>query len=58
MPVYYPRLVASGSTYCYADASSCYLEAPSPEAIREAAAKLGIPADVIVEVDQWVPAVH
>jgi hypothetical protein len=32
----------------------CLYEAPSPEAIREAAARLGIPADVIIEVDQVV----
>ena len=30
----------------------CLYEAPSPEALREAAARIGIPADVIVEVDQ------
>ena len=30
----------------------CLYEAPNPEAIREAAARLGIPADVIVPVDQ------
>jgi hypothetical protein len=36
--------------------TSCLYEAPNPEAIREAAARLGIPADVIVEVDQYVPA--
>jgi polyisoprenyl-teichoic acid--peptidoglycan teichoic acid transferase len=30
MPVYYPRLIADGSSYCYDDASNCYLEAPSP----------------------------
>ena len=34
----------------------CLYEAPNPEAIRQAAARLGIPADVIVEVDQYVPA--
>jgi hypothetical protein len=28
----------------------CLYEAPNPEAIRAAAARLGIPADVIVEV--------
>lgn len=33
----------------------CLYEAPSPEAIREAAARLGIPADVIVEVDEFHP---
>jgi hypothetical protein len=32
----------------------CLYEAPSPEAIREAAARLGIPADVIIEVQQVV----
>ena len=36
----------------------CLYEAPSPEAIREAAAKLGIPADVIVEVDQYIPTLR
>ena len=30
----------------------CLYEAPNPEAIREAAARLGIPADVVVAVDQ------
>jgi hypothetical protein len=30
MPVYYPRLIANGSSYCYDDTSNCYLEAPSP----------------------------
>ncbi len=30
MPVYYPRVLAAGSTYCYDDGSNCYLEAPSP----------------------------
>lgn len=29
----------------------CLYEAPSPEAIRRAAARAGLPADVIVEVD-------
>ncbi len=33
----------------------CLYEAPSPEAIIEAAARLGIPADVIVAVDQIGP---
>ena len=33
----------------------CLYEAPNPEAIREAAARLGIPADVIVEVDTRSP---
>jgi hypothetical protein len=33
----------------------CLYEAPSPEAIRDAAARLGIPADVIVPVDQIDP---
>ena len=33
----------------------CLYEAPNPEAIREAAARLGIPADVIVEVEQLMP---
>jgi hypothetical protein len=32
----------------------CLYEAPNPEAIREAAARLGIPADVIIEVDQII----
>jgi hypothetical protein len=35
----------------------CLYEAPNAEAIREAAARLGIPADVIVEVDQYTPSV-
>ena len=30
----------------------CLYEAPNPEAFREAAARLGIPADVIVEVNE------
>ena len=33
----------------------CLYEAPSSEAIAEAAARLGIPADVIVAVDQMGP---
>ena len=34
----------------------CLYEAPSPEAIREAARRLGVPADEIVEVsDQFSP---
>ncbi len=33
----------------------CLYEAPNPEAIRAAAARLGIPADVIIEVDQVMP---
>ena len=33
----------------------CLYEAPNEEAIREAAARLGIPADVIVAVDQITP---
>jgi hypothetical protein len=33
----------------------CLYEAPNPEAIREAAARLGIPADVVVSVDQIGP---
>ena len=35
----------------------CLYEAPNPEAIREAAARLGIPADEIVPVEQLGPAV-
>jgi Nickel responsive protein SCO4226-like len=30
----------------------CLYEAPSPEAIRTAAARAGLPADVVVEVNQ------
>jgi hypothetical protein len=30
----------------------CLYEAPNPEAIREAARKLGVPADVIVELGE------
>jgi hypothetical protein len=33
----------------------CLYEAPSAEAIREAAARLGIPADVIVPVEEFGP---
>lgn len=33
----------------------CLYEAPNPEAILEAAARLGIPADVIVAVEQFGP---
>ncbi|KZS80311.1 DUF4242 domain-containing protein [Mycobacterium persicum] len=32
----------------------CLYEAPSPEAIRTAASRAGLPADVIVEVSQRV----
>jgi hypothetical protein len=35
----------------------CLYEAPNPEAIREAAARLGMPADVIILVDQVTPPV-
>ena len=35
--------------------SYCLYEAPSAEAIREAAARAGMPADVIVAVDQVGP---
>jgi Protein of unknown function (DUF4242) len=35
--------------------SYCLYEAPSPEAIREAAARAGMPADVIVPVEQFIP---
>jgi hypothetical protein len=35
--------------------SYCLYEAPSPEAIRDAAQRAGLPADVIVEVDQYRP---
>ena len=33
----------------------CLYEAPSAEAIRAAAARLGIPADVVVAVEQFGP---
>ena len=33
----------------------CLYEAPNPEAIREAAARLGLPADVIVAVEEFGP---
>jgi hypothetical protein len=33
----------------------CLYEAPSPEAIREAARRAGLPADVIVEVSEIRP---
>lgn len=35
--------------------SYCLYEAPSASAIREAAARAGIPADVVVPVEQYVP---
>ncbi len=34
----------------------CLYEAPNPEALREAAARAGIPADVIVEVAEVIQA--
>jgi hypothetical protein len=36
----------------------CLYEAPSPEAIRAAAERLGIPADVITPVEQLDPALR
>ena len=33
----------------------CLYEAPNPEAIIEAAARLGIPADVVIAVEQFGP---
>lgn len=33
----------------------CLYEAPNPEALREAAARLGIPADAVVPVDEIGP---
>lgn len=33
----------------------CLYEAPNADALREAAARLGIPADVIVPVEQFGP---
>jgi polyisoprenyl-teichoic acid--peptidoglycan teichoic acid transferase len=30
MPVYYPRMITSGSQYCQSDTSLCYVEIPSP----------------------------
>ena len=36
----------------------CLYEAPNPEAIREAAERLGIPADVITPVEQIDPALR
>ena len=33
----------------------CLYEAPNAEAIREAAARLGIPADVVIAVEQFGP---
>jgi hypothetical protein len=35
--------------------SYCLYEAPSVEAIRESAARAGLPADVIVPVEQFTP---
>jgi hypothetical protein len=34
----------------------CLYEAPSPDAIVEAARRTGVPVDKIVEVDKFVPA--
>lgn len=36
----------------------CLYEAPNAEAIREAAARLGIPADEVVSVDEFGPMAH
>ena len=36
----------------------CLYEAPSPEAIREAARRLDIPADVIIEVSEENPTMY
>ena len=36
----------------------CLYEAPSTEAIREAARRLNIPADVIMEVSEFNPAAY
>jgi cell division inhibitor SulA len=33
----------------------CLYEAPNPEAIREAARRAGLPADVVIEVSQIEP---
>jgi hypothetical protein len=33
----------------------CLYEAPNPDALREAAARIGIPADVIVPVERFGP---
>jgi phosphoglycolate phosphatase-like HAD superfamily hydrolase len=34
----------------------CLYEAPSPESIRAAATRAGIPADAVIEVgDRWLP---
>ncbi len=35
--------------------SYCLYEAPNAEAIREAAARLGVPADVVTPVDEFGP---
>ena len=35
----------------------CLYEAPNPEAIIEAARRNGVPADVITQVDQYMPSV-
>lgn len=36
----------------------CLYEAPSAEAVRESAERLGIPADVVIEVSQVRPQDH
>ena len=38
--------------------SYCLYEAPNAEAIMEAAARAGMPADVIVPVERFVPPAH
>lgn len=36
----------------------CLYEAPNPEALRHAAARLGIPADAVVPVEEIGPQAH
>jgi hypothetical protein len=36
----------------------CLYEAPNPEALREHASRLGIPADAIIQVDQIRPEAY
>jgi hypothetical protein len=54
-------IVDEGNTWLYSFLSAdkkkmyCLYEAPNPEAIRAAAARLGLPADVILPVEEIHP---
>ena len=36
MPVFYPRVIASGSSYCLSASDNCYVEVPSPSSYPRA----------------------